>query len=139
MKSMGPRHSFGQHVGEVSVCVEAPSLRELFEESGRALAELSAEVEPDAVANAEEQVELDARDREALLVAWLNELVFRSETRKLVYDDLTVNLIDDAKLSAVIRGRLPRTVRTAVKAATMHDLHIVAFADGLRVTIVLDV
>ena len=136
---MRTRHSFGEHVGEVRLRVEAPTLRELFEETGRALAELSADVSHDAAPAAEERVEIAARDRDALLVAWMNELVFRAETRKLVYDDLRVDPVDDTTLRATICGRRPLRVRTAVKAATMHDLRVEEDADGFAASVVLDV
>jgi len=136
---LAPRHLREEHVGEVRLRIEAPTLGELFEESGRALAELSAEVAPGAGLGAEERVELRARDTAALLVAWLNELVFRSETRKVVYDDLHVDRVDATSLVARIRGREPASSRTAVKAATMHGVRVEASPHGFVAAVVLDV
>lgn len=128
-----------EHVGEIRLRVEAATLGEVFEESGRALAELSAEVGSKKGSPVEERVEVRARDREALLVAWLNELIFRSETRKLVYDDLHVESVDGHSLVATVRGREPVGARTAVKAATMHDLQVEATPGGFTAVVVLDV
>ncbi len=134
-----PHHALEEHVGEVRLRVEAPTLGEVFEESGRALAKLSAEVGPEASHRVEERVELRARDPEALLVAWLNELIFRSETQKLVYDDLRVERVDDGSLVATVRGRQAAGTRTAVKAATMHDVRVEASPGGFAAVVVLDV
>ncbi len=134
-----PRHWSEEHVSEVCLRVEAATQRELFEEAGRALAELSADVAPEEAFHAEERVELRARDRGALLVAWLNELIFRSETRKLVYDGLSVQQVDDTSLVALVRGREPKSPRTAVKAATMHGVRIEQAANGFTAAVVLDV
>jgi SHS2 domain-containing protein len=134
-----PHHTYEEHVSEVRLRIEARSLRELFEEAGRALAELSAEADAEATLGVEERIELSARDTEALLVAWLNELIFCSETRKLVYDALRVEHVDDRSLVATVRGRAPSAARTAVKAATMYDVRIEESPEGFAATIVLDV
>ena len=134
-----PRHRFGEHTGEVELTVEAPSLSALFEESARALAELQAEDAGGAPTRSEERITLTSSDREALLVDWLNELVYRGEVNKCVYADVTVARIDDRELEAIVRGREPLAPRTAVKAATWHGLRIRTCDDGVEATVVLDV
>jgi SHS2 domain-containing protein len=134
-----PHHAFEEHVSEVRLRVEARSLGELFEEAGRALAALSADADREASPGAEERIELSARDRESLLVAWLNELIFCAETRKLVYDVLRVEHVGDKSLLATVRGRAPLAARTAVKAATMYDVRIEESPEGYTATVVLDV
>src|SRR5690242_12229426 len=116
------RHTFEDHVGEVRLRVEAPTPGDLFEEAARGLTELIAEVSATANVEHETTVVLRAHDREALLVDWLNELIFLFETRHLVYSDVHVRSMTDTVLEAVVRGAEPRVLRTAVKAATLHDL-----------------
>jgi len=137
--SEGPTHSFEEHTGEVLLKITAPTLPQLFEEAGRALAELMAEQWTGDPAAATELVVVRAPDREALLVEWLNELVFRSETRERVYPYLRVTGITDRELQAQIRGAVPNLLRTAVKAATYHRLQIAPSTDGYTATVVLDV
>lgn len=119
--------------------ISASTLRQLFEEAGRALAELMAEQWTDDPAAVTELVVVRAPDREALLVEWLNELVFRSETRERVYPYLQVTGLTDYELQAQIRGAVPSPLRTAVKAATFHRLQIAQRAGGYTATVVLDV
>ena len=119
--------------------ITAPTLPQLFEEAGRGLAELIAEHWTDDPAAATELVAVQSPDREALLVEWLNELVFRSETRERVYPYLRVTGLTDRELQAQIRGAVPNLLRTAVKAATYHRLQIAQSADGYTATVVLDV
>lgn len=137
------RHSWEEHTGEVLLEVTAPTPEELFAQAGRALAELLAGKEQltlhPATDTGPESVVVDARDREALLVAWLNELVWRSETNKRVYSDFTVESVDDHRLVATVRGFEPNFIRTAVKAATLHRLRIQHDGDQLHATVVLDV
>lgn len=137
------RHTWEEHTGEVLLEVAAPTTQELFAEAGRALAELLAGKEEltlhPAADTAPEAVVVEASDREALLVAWLNDLVWRSETKKRVYSEIEVESVDDRRLVAAVRGFEPSHVRTAVKAATLHRLRIRHDGDQLHATVVLDV
>ena len=135
----GPRHAFEEHVGEVQIRIEAPSLPELFAEAGRALAELFLE-DPAAAAPGERvEVVVRASDREALLAEWLNELVFQSETRHCAFTDLDVTGISDHELHARIGGIPIEGPRLAVKAATLHGLGIREQRGSWTASVVLDV
>jgi SHS2 domain-containing protein len=141
---MVARHSFEDHTSEVRLCVSAETLAAVFEESGRALAELMLEGPAPASPGPAEAVHLVAPDRAALLVHWLNELIFLSETRKQVYVDFDVESVSDTALHATVRGIFPEVLRTAVKAATLHDVIFreSVSADGSRsyaAKVVLDV
>jgi SHS2 domain-containing protein len=134
-------YHFEPHTAEVQVRLESTDLPELFEEAGYALAELmlgeeKREAPPDAK---EEHVTLEAGDTEALLVDWLNELISRSDARKQVYTDFTVEHLADGKLRASIRGLTPPVLKTAVKAATFHGLEVEEHEAGVSATVVLDV
>jgi SHS2 domain-containing protein len=137
------QHSFEAHTGEVILALAAPTLQELFAEAGRGLAELLAgretiEARP-ASDSPPEQVLVRARDVAALLVAWLDELVYRSEVGKRIYDQIEVEAVADHELRATIRGFEPDHIRTAVKAATFHRLRVERDQDGFRASVVLDV
>jgi SHS2 domain-containing protein len=135
------RHFFEEHTGEVRVRLEAPTLPELFAEAGRALGEL---VGPDegsrGALHEDEEVVVRAMDRDALLVEWLNELVFRSETSKRIYPELSVESVSEREIRARIRGVDVEELRTPVKAATLHGVHIQRRPDGgYSGSVVLDV
>lgn len=133
------RHTFLDHTGELRLHVEAATLAALFEQAGRALAELLLERAAGAGLDSEVVIELQARDTPALLVAWLNELIFLSETRKRVFTELHVLAIDDTRLRARARGIYPESLRTAVKAATLHELAVRRVGQGYVADLVLDV
>lgn len=134
-------HQFEEHTAEVLLRVEAPSLCDLYAEAGRALAELLAEDPARVACGPAEGVTIEAADREALLVAWIDELVFRAETLGRVYPEVAVERVTDRTLDATIRGGPPGTWRTAVKAATWHRLRVAEADDGRGFfgTVVLDV
>lgn len=133
-------HSFEDHTGEVEMRLEAPTLPALFSEACRALGELmlGEEVEPPPDGPIE-TVTVEADDREALLVAWLDELVFRAETRKAVFTRCTVEHASDRAITATLRGVPEPTLKTGVKAATYHRLRVAEEDGAWRATVVLDV
>ena len=132
------RHWFEEHTGEVELHLVAPTLEQLFVEAALGLADLLAERrgQPDGAAEA---VEVQAADRDALLVDWINELIFRTETRQRIYDEIRITSLSDRRLRADIRGAAPESWRTAVKAATFHRLKIAREGAGYSGRLVLDV
>ncbi len=135
----GPRHRFVEHTGELELRLEAPTLAALLEEGARALADVMAEDAAGPPSAPPVRVEVSASDRASLLVAWLNELVYRGEVSKCVYHDARVERADDRHVEATLRGRAPSSPRTAVKAATWHRLRVRETPAGLEATVVLDV
>jgi len=134
-------HEFESHTSEVQIRIRASTLPELFEEAGAALADvILGEDHPAAPLDVEpEVIEVQAYDYEALLVDWLNELIYRSEVRKQVYTDVDVESLTERGLRARVRGFHPEEIKTAVKAATFHGLEIREHEDGFGATLVLDV
>lgn len=135
---MAGTHTFEEHVGEVRMRLAAPSLPELFAEAARGLAELVCGSSPPAL-GATRRVSLHARDREALLVALLDELVFRAEVEDRVFPEVDVVLRNDRELDATLRCAEGVSPRLHVKAATLHGLAISDTPDGVAATVVLDV
>ena len=137
----GASHRFEEHTAEVQLSVQAPSLAGLYAEAGRALAELLVEDPSRVACEQAESLTVEAADREALLVALLDELVFRAETLGRVYPEVVVDRVTDRALAATIRGGAPEAWRTAVKAVTWHRLRVAEAEDGrgFVATVVLDV
>jgi SHS2 domain-containing protein len=87
-------------------------------------------------------VSLNAMDREALLVDWLNHLLYLFDIEGFLGRDFQVETLTAESLSARAvgdifdPGRHPE--RTAVKAATFHQLRIEPVQDGWKATVVLD-
>ena len=85
---------------------------------------------------------LDAVDREALLVDWLNHLLYLFDVDGFLGRDFQVVSLTDERLEARVTGesfdpdRHPE--RTGVKAATYHQLSIAPVGDGWQATVVLD-
>lgn len=140
MGETGGEHGFTEHTGEVRLEVAASSCEELFAEAGRALAEMMLGEPREALEPAPEHaVEVRASDRAALLVEWLNELIYLSEIHKQVFTRFRVEHVDEKQVRAVVAGVSPETLQTAVKAATLHGVSVELRDGRWRASVVLDV
>jgi SHS2 domain-containing protein len=136
---VSPSHSFEEHRGELELRIEAPSLPLLFAEAGRALAQVM-NATPLAIPTGwSDEVVLHAIDREALLVDWLNELVFRSEVGKVLFTEFEITHLSERQLVAAIRGTRVQQLRNPVKAATYNELSITERRGGFTAKVILDV
>ncbi len=84
-------------------------------------------------------VELQASDSEALLVTWLEELLYRMETQRVTFGSMKIRVGPGLRLAAEIEelplGRLGRQI----KAVTYHNLAVEKSPEGLTATLVFDV
>jgi SHS2 domain-containing protein len=117
------------------------SLPELFENAGRAL---SATLTDRRYLRRHQtrEVSLAASDREALLVDWLNHLLYLFDIDGFLGRDFQVVSLTSQGLEARVQGDIFDPQRhpegTVVKAATFHQLAIVPKDDGWQATVVLD-
>jgi SHS2 domain-containing protein len=134
-----PGHTFVAHTSEVQVHLEGATLADLLLEAGGALAELQLGPLPPGPIGPPQTLRVQASDREALLVEWLNELIYRSEVGKCVFTELAITRASDRELTATVRGYPAESLRTQPKAATLHGLAIRKDGAGLSADVVIDV
>ncbi len=130
-------HRWIDHTAEVELRIEADSPEAVVREALEAASELLGE--PDESREVVlERVAVEARDRPALLAAWLEELVFLAETRRLVCERLRDVVVEELALSATVEAR-PGEPRHLIKAVTYHGLRFEPAERGWLATAVLDV
>lgn len=128
---MRPFETF-EHTADIGLAARGRTLEELFANAAMGLVDLI--VDPSGLRE-ETRLELSvsAQDREALLVAWLNELLYLLDSRGFLPRRCVITRISDTALAAELVGdRVDRdrhTLRRQVKAATYHGLRI-AHANG---------
>jgi SHS2 domain-containing protein len=91
-----------------------------------------------------ESLDLHADEPAELLVVWLNELIFRCETRHRLYARFDVHVADDGRsLHAEIAGEPLDPDRHEpdheVKAVTRHGLALAHNASGWEAEMILDI
>ncbi|MGV2826829.1 archease [Myxosarcina sp. GI1(2024)] len=84
-------------------------------------------------------IQLKAIDRESLLVAWLNELLYFHESEGLGFESLEIQHLNATSLQAKVTGASTQQWLKDIKAVTYHNLAIHEIESGLEVTLVLDV
>jgi SHS2 domain-containing protein len=136
-----PWKSF-EHDADVGLVVHGRDGQELFAEAGRALFDLVCDL--DVVEERREwSLAGQATGVEALLVDWLNDLVYLFEGEGAVCRRFTFPLWSETAYEARAFGEPVDPVRHAprdlVKAATYHGLAVRRGEDGLEATVILDV
>jgi SHS2 domain-containing protein len=132
-------HRWVDHTSEVQLQVGAESLAGLAAEAGRALGLLllrGRDAEPSGDART---VEVLSVDREALLVDWLNEILFLAEVERWVAVDFDVTAASSERLEATARGVPVDEPPALVKAATFHGLAVEETDGGFQAEVIFDV
>ncbi len=87
-------------------------------------------------------ISVEAPDREALLVAWLNHLLYLYDVDGFLGRDFEILELQDERLQARAWGEVFDPERhegkNAVKAATYHHLEITRWDHGWQATVILD-
>ena len=84
-------------------------------------------------------LEVDSADREALLVDWLNEILFVAETELWVPVEFEILESTPTRLRAAVRGVPVEDSPGFVKAATFHGLRVEEEDGGLQAEVIFDV
>ena len=139
METSAPSHRFVDHTSEVGLEVRAGSFGELLAESARGLASLLLREVSAEASGGTREFEVSSHDREALLVDWLNELLFEAEVRLWIPLEFEMLDVSDTRVRARARGIEVDLAPSIVKAATFHGLQVRETADGFEAEVIFDV
>jgi SHS2 domain-containing protein len=126
------------HTADVAVSVRADDWEDLLVTATQAMFSLLAET-GEGPPSPSATVTLEAVDREALLVDWLNELLYLHERDEIAVVDITFEQLSNTELQARVKGVPVKEYYANIKAATFHNLEIERGDDGLQTAIVFDV
>ncbi len=91
----------------------------------------------------QKRITVTAPDREALLVNWLNELIYLSETERVLFREFNIEEMTDTKLVATAGGeridRRRHNLKREVKAATYHRLSVEQKPEGWQIQVIFDI
>lgn len=138
---MVKRFEIIDHTADIGIAAYGTDLEAAFANAAYGLFSLMVELEGvgDDLCH---EVEVTAGDREDLLVAWLNELIYLFEVENVLFRRFEIGELTETRLSASCYGEKidPRRhkIKTAVKAATCHMLKVDE-GDGFRVQVLFDI
>jgi riboflavin kinase/FMN adenylyltransferase len=133
-----PRYEEIEHTADLAMRAYGRDLEELFANAAYGLFDLMAEPAADEPPRRRE-VALEGSDYEALLVDWLNELIYLHEVEGETYHRFTIQDLSPTLLRATVEGGPTGRKTKAIKAATFHDLRIRQTEEGYEATMVFDV
>ncbi len=129
-----------EHTADWALKVWAPTREALFTEAARGMyALLRARRSEPAARAAVHVIEVSAQDYESLLVAWLQELLYDTETEGSVFTEFRIEVLTPTYLRAEVSGVPLGQLDKTIKAVTYHNLNIRHVPQGFEVTIVFDV
>ena len=130
------------HTADVGVLARGETMGEAFAQAALGMVSVMTDLEG-IEAREEREVEVEATDREALLVAWLTEFIYLFGVEGFLPRRIDVLEISETRIRAQCSGEKldpsRHTVQTEVKAATYHMLEVTE-KDGLwQVRVILDI
>jgi SHS2 domain-containing protein len=129
------------HTADVAYRIQGDSLAEIYVNAAYALMATMTDRRGLRLKESRD-IEVDAPDREALLVAWLNYLLYLYDVDGFLGRIFEIRKLSEERLQARARGEKfdpERHVgKTAVKAATYHHLEITPRNHGWQATVIFD-
>jgi SHS2 domain-containing protein len=129
------------HTADVAYRIRGDSLAEIYVNAAHALTATMTDrrrLRPREL----RRIEVEAPDREALLVAWLNYLLYLYDVDGFLGRFFEILELSEGRLQARARGEVYDPERhegkTAVKAATYHHLEISPRNHGWQATVIFD-
>lgn len=87
----------------------------------------------------EQKIEVRGEDPESLLINFLNELLFLSETKRLRFHNFKFLQFSDQALSTLAYTTPLLQEKMEIKAATFHDLKIIKVNNHCQATVIFDI
>lgn len=130
------------HTADIGVHVYGGTLKELFENAAFSMFDIIADLD-----GLKESVSIDVKlaspDRDELLVAWLDELLYNFYTKSIIFSRFEISELADTAIKAKAYGRAVAAnrnrLKTEIKAITYSGLKIAETGGRFQVDIIFDV
>jgi len=130
------------HTADIGVRIFGNDMKELFSNAAFAMFDVMADLEG-MKTPIEDKIEAEAGNREELLVAWLDELLYRATTKDMIYSRFVIDEISETKVSARVFGKSASSnrnrLKTEIKAITYSELNIKKIGSTYQAEIIFDV
>jgi len=136
------RFEIVDHTADIAMRAYGSTLKELFQNAALGMFNILADLEG-IKPSTEIAVKVDAIDKEELLIAWLEELLYNFYTKNIIFSEFNITELTDIDLAAKVKGRFigenRNRLKSEIKAATRHELKIDKKGDRYETQIVFDV
>ncbi|MDI6733977.1 MAG: archease [Patescibacteria group bacterium] len=126
------------HTADIKLQIFGHTEEELFQNAVLALNSvlLGGEQKIEFISQGYEKIVIKSNNSGFLLVAFLNEILTRSQINKKVYEKIKFLKFNETNLEAQIFGRNVRIFKEDIKAVTYHDVKIKRNKKGILGTII---
>lgn len=130
------------HTADIGVHVYGRTMKELFQNAAFSMFDIIADLE-----GLKESVSIDIKlsspNRDELLVAWLDELLYNFYTKSMIFSRFEIEDLTDTSIKAKAYGRdigsNRNRLKTEIKAITYSGLAVKKAEEGFQVDIIFDV
>jgi len=134
-----PEFEIVEHTADWSIRARGADLGHLLVSAAYGMGSLLVE-DLDALSLDEQRlIEVEAFDRESMLVEWLGELAYLAERDGVVFGQFEVHEASPQKARIMVWGAQAPELHKHIKAVTYHNLEVKEGAGGLEAEIVFDV
>ena len=117
-----------EHTADIGMAAYGKTKKEVFINVAKGMFKIIAGENRNLKENFYDKIKLEADNLEGLLFAWLNELLYISETKLVILSKFKIKELSDFKIEAEIEGMKinPPSVKIEkeIKAVTYHRLEI---------------
>ncbi len=117
-----------EHTADIGIAAYGKTRKEVFINAAKGMFEIIAGENKNPKENFYDKIKLEADNLEGLLFAWLNELLYISETRLVILNKFHIKELSDFQIKAEVEGMKinPPSIKIEkeIKAATYHRLEI---------------
>lgn len=136
------RYEIIEHTADIGIKAYGESLKDLFINAAYGMFDIIADLEG-LKPGTSVKIELAAPNKEELLIAWLDELLYHFYTKNIIFSEFNVVSMDSTSIKAEALGRhigdKKSRLKTEIKAATYHNLKIEEKSGIYEVQVIFDV
>lgn len=130
------------HTADIGIIAYGEDISSVFINTAKGLFSLI--IDPQEVSTKKHRdITVTAPDREALLVNWLNELIYLVDAEEVLFKEFDIIQITETKLQAKCYGEKINSkkhhLQREVKAATYHQLKVEKTMEGWRAQVIFDI
>jgi len=116
------------HTADIGLAAYGKNKTEVFINAAKGMFEIIAGENKNLKENFYDKIKLEAESLEDLLIAWLNELLYISEVKLIIFNKFEIKELSDYHIKAEVGGvkivQLHLKIKKEIKAVTYHCLEI---------------
>lgn len=117
-----------EHTADIGIAAYGKNKKEVFINAAKGMFEIIAGENRNFKENFYDKIKLEAESLEDLLIAWLNELLYISETKLAILSKFKIKELSDYQIKAEVGGTKINPpsikIKKEIKAVTYHRLEI---------------